>query len=151
MIIYHLSCGCILPANKVKKYNNKIYCPEHNGRPVKRINKCKMCKKDFVAGLTGIVSNYCKDCQILRKKTGMDKISRRKRKTPKLYPIKSTKRKYDCAYYSECLSSKLLKNAKACADCPDYTPAPLSIDEFISNQKYNNEVKYKIEYYTKNN
>jgi len=141
-MIYVFSCGCRWDDSyhdQLTATGKGVRCPKHrDARLIERHTVCVECGKKIISGPNGGVKQRCKSCGEMHKK-----------KMEKQYNSawsysydpglscgsKAPERKQDCLYYDACLTppaGRLIKNQKACINCPHYKPGPgLDVMDYV--------------------
>lgn len=132
-MIYIFDCGCRLTADQVAYDKKRLICPDHPGSMLAaRESSCDICGKTVRQGPTGMMKKRCAKCEKAYRKEYRKYYNESRRgvvtkQTPWLQSGVQPKRNLDCKYYDACLTppgGRLLKNPKACIDCPHYKPGP---------------------------
>ena len=131
-ILFKFSCGCEWDESVREQFihgNQKMHCPKHTDTIlVHRITTCIECGIGIQTGPRGGLPHRCKECAKRRIQTNRRNDSELPTKKDK------THRQHDCIHYNECLSPDgcLMKNSRACIDCPHYTKSPgLEVLDYI--------------------
>lgn len=136
-IYYHMSCGCILTKDTIKKNRKGIICPEHKGTLKKRTIQCLNCRKILISyKAIGSMPIRCpKHAKLFTKSQRNIKYqeSKSNQSVEKIdendwelaEPVESDVNRCDCILYlSHCLIKYSLMDADTvpCKGCKSYVP-----------------------------
>ena len=145
--LYKFACGCVSPhpgQNINGLLNN---CPVHNAKAIGKIFKCEFCGKETETSVRTVSLRACSDCKVEAHKQYNRKYyhniqkHNRKPKLKQTTPISgrnAPKRRYDCAYYDECMQvdGALMKDPGACQNCSRYAYQELDVMDYITQCDY---------------